>query len=578
MFLDAADQIFACARARVFGDDQEQKAKRSKKEREPLLEENPKWKLLSDVLDEIRSSNSESLQEGRILVVASDDHTCNQLREYLTSGVKSFMRKVFLQAFGPKLQEPMPSVGSGKRQGKGRGRGQPHGRGQLQGRGQPQGRRRDRQKLTSESHQKQAATRVQEDSIGESAIQGENAADKQSVHDIMTVSQAVLLVPLKGASDSYLLTRALKDHEPHYVVLYDPDMKFVRELEVYKAKRPGVPVRVYFLFYENSVEEQRYLTALRKEKDAFELLIREKASMVVPEDQDGKSGHAVNLTRDLSSPASASTNSSRKAGGRAEDAKSTVSLLIFSLIGLVLTCVHNDVYKVVVDVREFRSKLPSIVHRRGIDVEPVTLEVGDYILSPEMCVERKSVSDLISSLTSGRLYNQVVAMTRYYKRPMLLIEFDEARSFSLQPRSAVGSEISSLSIPSKLALLTLHFQKLRILWCQSPYATAELFQSLKEEQRQPDSAIAATIGTDSESVKHQGMVYNSAPQDFLLRLPGITFKNYRYVMNQVENIAQLSQMSIEKLKDLLGNDSGANDMWNFFHVKSDSVGSSKKLR
>ena len=148
--------------------------------------------------------------------------------------------------------------------------------------------------------------------------------------------------------------------------------------------------------------------------------------MVVPEDQDGKSGHAVNLTRDLSSPASASTNSSRKAGGRAEDAKSTVSLLIFSLIGLVLTCVHNDVYKVVVDVREFRSKLPSIVHRRGIDVEPVTLEViymlfvvdchdcvmyertdfvqvGDYILSPEMCVERKSVSDLISSLTSGRL-------------------------------------------------------------------------------------------------------------------------------------------------------------------------------
>lgn len=43
------------------------------------------------------------------------------------------------------LSEPMPSVGSGKRQGKGRGRGQPHGRGQLQGRGQPQGRRRDRQ-------------------------------------------------------------------------------------------------------------------------------------------------------------------------------------------------------------------------------------------------------------------------------------------------------------------------------------------------------------------------------------------------------------------------------------------------
>lgn len=28
-----------------------------------------------------------------------------------------------------------------------------------------------------------------------------------------------------------------------------------------------------------------------------------------------------------------------------------------------------------VDVREFRSKLPSVIHRRGMEVEPVTLEV-----------------------------------------------------------------------------------------------------------------------------------------------------------------------------------------------------------
>lgn len=31
------------------------------------------------------------------------------------------------------------------------------------------------------------------------------------------------------------------------------------------------------------------------------------------------------------------------------------------------------------------------------------VQIGDYILSPDMCVERKSVSDLIGSLNSGRL-------------------------------------------------------------------------------------------------------------------------------------------------------------------------------
>lgn len=59
-------------------------------------------------------------------------------------------------------------------------------------------------------------------------------------------------------------------------------------------------------------------------------------------------------------------------------------------------------------------------------------QVGDYILTPDVCVERKSLSDLIGSLNSGRLYNQAQAMTRYYKKPILLIEFDQNKSFHLQ--------------------------------------------------------------------------------------------------------------------------------------------------
>ena len=42
------------------------------------------------------------------------------------------------------------------------------------------------------------------------------------------------------------------------------------------------------------------------------------------------------------------------------------------------------------------------------------------------------MSDLIGSLNNGRLYNQCVSMCRYYKRPVLLIEFDANKSFSLQ--------------------------------------------------------------------------------------------------------------------------------------------------
>lgn len=34
------------------------------------------------------------------------------------------------------------------------------------------------------------------------------------------------------------------------------------------------------------------------------------------------------------------------------------------------------------------------------------IAVGDYVLTPEICVERKSLFDLFQSMPSGRLYNQ----------------------------------------------------------------------------------------------------------------------------------------------------------------------------
>ena len=56
--------------------------------------------------------------------------------------------------------------------------------------------------------------------------------------------------------------------------------------------------------------------------------------------------------------------------------------------------------QIIVDMREFRSELPSLIHKRGIEIEPVTIEVGDYILTPEICVERKSIREPIQSKMS----------------------------------------------------------------------------------------------------------------------------------------------------------------------------------
>ena len=100
--------------------------------------------------------------------------------------------------------------------------------------------------------------------------------------------------------------------------------------------------------------------------------------------------------------------------------------------------------------------------------------IGDYILSSEICIERKGISDLFQSLgsISGRLYNQIEAMCKYYKYPVLLIEFTENQSFGLPNQNI------SCPILHKLAVLSFTFPSLLFLWSRSPSNTVENFKAI----------------------------------------------------------------------------------------------------
>ena len=58
-------------------------------------------------------------------------------------------------------------------------------------------------------------------------------------------------------------------------------------------------------------------------------------------------------------------------------------------------------------MREFNSELPTVLYKRGTDLVPATLEVGDYILTPDIAVERKALDDLSQSLHNGRVFKQI---------------------------------------------------------------------------------------------------------------------------------------------------------------------------
>lgn len=147
---------------------------------------------------------------------------------------------------------------------------------------------------------------------------------------------------------------------------------------------------------------------------------------------------------------------------------------------------------------------------------------------------------------------------------MLLIEFDQNKSFTLEPFADLssGASIGTNDLQSKLVLLTLAFPKLRIIWSSSPYQTAEIFEELKKNLGEPDPVKAVQAGL--EAGEESTNTYNQTSQDMLRAVPGITVKNYKHVMLELENMMELANLEEKEISRVVGREAGAK-VYKFFN-------------
>lgn len=314
IFLDAANELFTFARLRVYGTNLHKPQTKSdlmnnrlfySKEFAPrIIKESPKLKALTEVLQEI--GTEENLQnEINILITANDDRTCSQIKHFLSKNhltiskandqnseeidsfdiladqnndtedkEEEFIVKMILK----------PSLNTGN---------------QYIDRPQNskvkkilKGDKKDlRKKDSSEvsltqmmrkkkiTEQMNSAVDIEENSSSDSesgSIQDQPATSSNNTNNYQNTN--IFLSPYSGGAKQRIsLIKLLNEIKPKYVILFDCELRFVRQLEVYKVINYELPLRVYFFMYSNSCEEQRYLTSIRREKEAFEILIKEKA-------------------------------------------------------------------------------------------------------------------------------------------------------------------------------------------------------------------------------------------------------------------------------------------------------------
>ena len=78
--------------------------------------------------------------------------------------------------------------------------------------------------------------------------------------------------------------------------------------------------------------------------------------------------------------------------------------------------------RIVVDERERKSGIPDLLRQAGAIIDFARLKVGDYIVSPETAVERKTIQDLLNSIYDGRLFIQCSQLNEHYVKPVLIVE------------------------------------------------------------------------------------------------------------------------------------------------------------
>ena len=79
---------------------------------------------------------------------------------------------------------------------------------------------------------------------------------------------------------------------------------------------------------------------------------------------------------------------------------------------------------IIVDSREASSaqKIVKGLVEKGVNVKTEMLEKGDYILSDQCAVERKTVNDFVYTLTRRYLFEQLFRLKEVYSKSLIVLE------------------------------------------------------------------------------------------------------------------------------------------------------------
>jgi len=193
---------------------------------------------------------------------------------------------------------------------------------------------------------------------------------------------------------------------------------------------------------------------------------------------------------------------------------------------------------IIVDNRELGSNVVRHLQALDVKISSKQLQVGDYICSDRVGIERKTIPDFLQSVFDQRIFKQLAELSDSYTRPVLILEGNPDALF-------MERRVNPNTIRGVLGAIAVDYQ-IPIIWTgHSRESAAQIYWIAMREQVLEKREMQIRVKKKTYTLAQQ--------QEFLVSgLPGISTARARQLLKAFKTPEKVFTASEAKLGKLEG--------------------------
>jgi ERCC4-type nuclease len=197
----------------------------------------------------------------------------------------------------------------------------------------------------------------------------------------------------------------------------------------------------------------------------------------------------------------------------------------------------ETIEKIIIDYREKNSLIASHLMKLGLKIEFEELKIGDYIIK-DIIIERKTVSDFISSMINKRLLKQIEELKQYSNKLLIVEGISEKELYS----SSEEKEGVNPNAIRGFLLSILIKHKIPVLFTKNSEDTAKFMNILFRKK-----------GKEINLNAKKKILNRKEQLQFIIEsFPGIGPKKSKKLLEKFGSIQNIVLAPTEELKKILG--------------------------